>query len=68
MGYTMRNSQRCQIHQFILQGKFEDTRSVGKRRIFWLKNLHNSYLKVGVAVTTLKDGVGAIVNYAGIYI
>jgi hypothetical protein len=42
-GHILRNNQRYNILQLILQGKIEGKRSVGRRRISWLKNLRDWY-------------------------
>lgn len=39
LGHIMRNSQRYELLQLILQGKVEGRRRPGRRRISWLKNL-----------------------------
>lgn len=39
LGHIMRNNQKYRLLQLILQGKIEDERNVGRRRISWLKNL-----------------------------
>jgi len=43
IGHIMRNKQQYNILQLILQGKIEGKRSVGRRRISWLKNLRDWY-------------------------
>lgn len=39
LGHIMRNPERYRLLQLILQGKIQGRRSVGRRRISWLKNL-----------------------------
>lgn len=41
LGHIMRNENRYQLLQCILQGKVEGKRSAGRRRISWLKNLRS---------------------------
>lgn len=41
LGHIMRNNNRYGFLQLILPGKIEDKRSLGRRRISWLKNLRD---------------------------
>jgi hypothetical protein len=43
IGHIMRNNQRYNTLQLILQGKIEGKISVGRRRISWMKNLREWY-------------------------
>jgi len=41
IGHILRNNQRYNILRLILQGMIEGKISVGRRRIYWLKNLRD---------------------------
>jgi hypothetical protein len=45
IGHIIRNNQRYNILQLILQGKIEGIISVGRRRISWLENLRDGTIQ-----------------------
>jgi len=50
IGHIMRNNQRYNVLQLILQGKIEGKISFGRRRISWMKNLLNWYNTTSIDV------------------
>lgn len=42
---VMRNENKYHLLQYIMQGKMQGKRNLGKRRIFWLANFHEWYLR-----------------------